>query len=563
MTTANKEQFWHKQYPDSIPHFIKPIDKNESLLTYIENTFKNHGPKTAFSFMDSNLSFSEVKQQAISLAKFFQHDLGLKKGDVVALQLPNIPQYPVALFACFYAGLSATNINPLYTTREMQYQLKASQAKLIIIFSAFTYKLETITGCGNLQSIISAQPGDALPFIKKHLVNFVFTKIKKLCPAFTISDLPIHSWEYSLKTSKDKKLNPVQLMAEDTAILQYTGGTTGASKGAVLSHKNILANIRQIQAYSQYTLDKNEVVITALPLYHIFAFTVNLFTFFEFGFKNVLISDPRNIPAFIKILNKHPWSIFTGVNTLMQALLNSPQFKSLSFKQVKICIVGGAALQTSVARQWKKETGIALAEGYGLTEASPVLCCNLLGHTKEKSIGLPLPSTEIKLMNDQGQAVAIGENGEIWAKGPQVMHSYLNNPEATNAAFDKQGSEAWLKTGDIAYQDKEGFIFIADRKKDMILVSGFNVFPNEVEDILSQHPKVAEVAVVGVPNSKSGESVRAHVIKKDPSLTELELIQFAKTNLVNYKVPRVIQFHTELPKTNIGKVLRRKLKNLP
>ncbi|MBE8162993.1 MAG: AMP-binding protein [Bdellovibrionaceae bacterium] len=562
MTTLAEKKIWHKQYPDYMPTSIPAIKEEDSLLEYIQSAFKKHGAKTAFSFMGSNLSFKEVNKQALHLAKFLQNTAGLKKGDVVALQIPNLPQYPIAVFACFYAGLTITNINPLYTPREMEHQLKDSQAKLIIIFSAFTYKLETLLSQTNLKTIITTDPADSFSYCKKQIINFIFKKIKKLCPSYNIPHTPIYSWQQSLNINKNNPFKTVPTTSKDTAVLQYTGGTTGLSKGAILSHGNILANIRQIQTYVKHDLSEKEVIVTALPLYHIFAFTVNLLTFLEYGYQNILISDPRNTALFIKTLNKYPWSIFTGVNTLFQSMLNHSDFKSLKFKQVKVCIAGGAALQTDTARQWKKQTGVSLAEGYGLTEASPVLCCNLLNHTKEKSIGLPLPSTDIKLMDENDNEVEQGKTGELWAKGPQVMQGYLNNETESQAVFHKTSSETWLKTGDIAYQDEQGFIFIADRKKDMILVSGFNVFPNEIEDVLSAHPKIAEVAVVGVPNSQSGESVRAHIVKKEESLTDDEVIQFAKKNLVNYKVPRTIKYHTELPKSNIGKILRRKLKNI-
>lgn len=562
MTTVNEKKNWQKQYPDYIPLNIPEIKEEDSLLKYIQNTFKKHGAKTAFSFMGSNLSFKEVNKQSLQLAKFLQNTAGLQKGDTVAVQLPNLPQYPIAVFACFHAGLSITNINPLYTAREMEHQLKDSQAKLIIIFSAFTYKLEKILTHTNLKNIITTEPADSFSYLKKQAINFIFNKVKKLCPSYNITNVPIYSWQQSLNKNKNNTLTKIQVTSKDTAVLQYTGGTTGLSKGAVLSHGNILANLRQVQAYAAHNLSKDEIIVTALPLYHIFAFTINLLTFLEAGYQNILISDPRNTASFIKTLKKYPWSIFTGVNTLFQSLLNHSDFNQLNFKQVKICIAGGAALQTNTSRQWKTETGVNLVEGYGLTEASPVLCCNLLSNPQEKSIGLPLPSTDIKFMDDNENEVAQGEIGEIWAKGPQVMQHYLNSETETNTVFYKTDSEIWLKTGDLAYQDEKGFIFIADRKKDMILVSGFNVFPNEVENVLIEHPKIAEVAVVGIPNTKSGESVSAHIIKKDPSLTEKEVIQFAKANLVNYKTPKVIKFHTELPKSNIGKILRRKLKDI-
>lgn len=566
MTTVNEKvnekKIWHKQYPDYIPTNIPEIKEEDSLLSYIQNAFKKHGAKTAFSFMGSNLSFKEVNKQSLQLAKFLQNTGGLKKGDTVAIQLPNLPQYPVALFACFYAGLSVTNINPLYTSREMEHQLKDSQAKLIIIFSAFTYKLEKIIEQTSLKNIITTAPADSFSYLKKQTVNFIFNKVKKLCPSHNITNIPIYSWQQSLNKNKENTLTQVQVSAKDIAVLQYTGGTTGLSKGAVLSHGNILANIKQVQVYVGNSLGENEVIVTALPLYHIFAFTVNLLTFLEAGYQNILISDPRNTASFIKTLKKYPWSIFTGVNTLFQSMLNHSDFNQLDFKQVKICIAGGAALQSNTYHQWKKRTGIPLLEGYGLTEASPVLCCNLVSNSKEKSIGLPLPSTDIKFMDKDGNEVSQGDVGEIWAKGPQIMQCYLNNEKETNEVFHKNNSEIWLKTGDIAYQDKEGFVFIADRKKDMILISGFNVFPNEVENVLIEHPKIKEVAVVGVASTKSGESVSAHIVKADSSLTEKEVIQFAKENLVNYKIPRIIKFHTELPKSNIGKILRRKLKDI-
>ncbi|MBE8221900.1 MAG: AMP-binding protein [Bdellovibrionales bacterium] len=562
MTTVNEKKNWHKQYPDYIPKNIEEIKDDDSLLKYIQNAVKNHSNKTAFSFMGNDLSFKEVDDRSLQLAKFLQNTAGLKKGDTVAMQLPNLPQYPIALFACFHAGLTLTNINPLYTAREMEHQLKSSDAKIIIIFSAFTYKLEQIIENTNLKNIIVTGPADSFSFLKKQAINFIFNKVKKLCPSYNITCTPVYSWQQSLNKNKNDSLNKATISSSDTAVLQYTGGTTGVSKAAVLSHKNILSNIRQIQTYVKNDISKNETVVTALPLYHIFAFTVNLLTFLEYGYQNVLISDPRNTAAFIKTLKKYPWSIFTGVNTLFQSMLNHSDFNKLNFKQVKICIAGGAALQTNTARQWKKTTGVNLVEGYGLTEASPVLCCNLLSNPQEKSIGLPLPSTDIKFIDEAGNKVAQGEVGEIWAKGPQVMQCYLNNESETNKVFHKEGSEIWLKTGDIAYQNEQGFVFIADRKKDMILVSGFNVFPNEVENILIEHKKIAEVAVVGVHSEKSGESVRAHIVKKDPSLTEAEVIKFAKENLVNYKVPRIIKFHTDLPKSNIGKILRRKLKDI-
>ena len=473
--------------------------------------------------------------------------------------LPNLLQFPVVLFAAIRMGLVVVNTNPLYTPSEMRHQFKDSGVKAIVILANFAVHLEEILKDTHIESVIVTEVADLLPFPKNMLVNSVIKYVKKMVPAY---HLP-HSYKFrdALQIGALKKFEAPSLSMDDTAFLQYTGGTTGVSKGAVLTHRNIIANMLQIASWMKPILKPGqETVMTALPLYHVFSLTVNCLTFMFYGGHNILVTNPKDIPDFIKLMRKSSFTVMTGVNTLFNALMNHPDFSQINFKNVKITVAGAMALQKTVSDRWKKATGTSIFEGYGLTEASPVVCCNPIdGGEQVGTIGMPLPSTKVTLLDDSGKEVELGQEGELCVQGPQVMQGYYKRPDETA----KVVQDGWLRTGDMAIMEKNGFFKIVDRKKDMILVSGFNVYPNEVEEVLAAHPGVLEVAVVGVPNEHSGEAVKAFVVKKDPNLTAEDLIQFAKVSLTNYKIPRSIEFRTELPKTNVGKILRRALRDSP
>ncbi|RME18291.1 MAG: long-chain-fatty-acid--CoA ligase [Bdellovibrio sp.] len=550
------EKIWLKSYPKEIPHEINP-DQYTSLTDMILQALKKYKGKPAFENMGAAVSFEELDELSSSFAAFLQYELRLRKGDRLAIQIPNLIQYPIALFGALKAGVVVVNTNPLYTEREMKHQFKDSGAKAIVILESFASKLEEILDDVPIEHVIVTGIGDQLGWPKSWLVNGVVKYVKKMVPAYHLPRA--YRFNEALSIGQEKKYVPVEVQSSDIAFLQYTGGTTGVAKGAMLTHRNIVSNILQMQAWlSPYMKADQERIITALPLYHIFSLSANCLTFFTLGGSNFLITNPRDIDSFVKTLKKTEFTALTGVNTLFNALLNHPDIRSVDFSRLRICVAGGMALQQSVAKRWIEVTGSRIIEGYGLTESSPVVCANPLdGSDKLGTIGLPLPSTDIQFCDDTGQEVALGEAGELWVKGPQVMKGYWNRPEETQKVLTPEG---WLKTGDIAQMDEEGFVKIVDRKKDMILVSGFNVYPNEIEDVISHLDGVLEVAAVGVPDEKSGEAVKVFIVKSKASLTEEQVREFCKENLVAYKRPKYIEFRKELPKTNVGKILRRALR---
>lgn len=548
---------WINNLPAEVPAEIDP-EQFSSLVTMFEAAVAKYADQPAFINMGATITYRKLEERSRAFAAYLQNELKLEKGDRVALMMPNLLQYPIALFGVLRAGMVVVNVNPLYTPRELKHQLVDSGAKAIVVVSNFAKTLAEVVNETPVESVIVTRLGDQLSAPKRTLVNFVVKYIKKLVPKY---DLP-HALSFRDSLTQGRRLQYIkpEINSEDLAFLQYTGGTTGVSKGAMLTHKNVVSNVLQANgAYSPALNDGTEFVVTALPLYHIFALTVNCLLFMHKGSQNLLITNPRDIPAFVGELKKYPFTALTGVNTLFNALVNNTDFTSLDFSRLKLSIGGGMAVQKAVADKWQSITKTRLLEGYGLTEASPLLTCcpyNLSGYNG--SIGFPAPSTLIQIRDEDGNALAQGERGELFAKGPQVMQGYWQRPEETAKVIDSDG---WLSTGDIGYMDEKGFFYIVDRKKDMILVSGFNVFPNEVEDVVALHPKVIEVAAVGVPNDASGELVKIFVVAKDKSLTEDELIKHCRHHLTGYKVPKLVEFRDELPKTNVGKILRRQLRD--
>ncbi|KZK70423.1 long-chain-fatty-acid--CoA ligase [Shewanella baltica] len=551
------DQPWINHLPKDVPAEIN-VEQYSSLVDMFETAVAKYEDQPAFINMGATLTYRKLEERSRAFAAYLQNELKLEKGDRVALMMPNLLQYPIALFGVLRAGMVVVNVNPLYTPRELKHQLIDSGAKAIVVVSNFARTLEEIVEQTPVESVIITSLGDQLSAPKRTLVNFVVKYIKKLVPKY---DLPhALSMRDTLSTGRRMQYIKPEVTNDDLAFLQYTGGTTGVSKGAMLTHGNIVANVLQADgAYSPALNDGSEFVVTALPLYHIFALTVNCLLFLHKGSQNLLITNPRDIPGFVAELKKYPFTALTGVNTLFNALVNSDDFSQLDFSRLKLSIGGGMAVQKAVADKWQAITKTRLLEGYGLTEASPLLTCcpyNLDGYNG--SIGFPAPSTLIQIRNDDGKVLAQGETGELFGKGPQVMKGYWQRPEETAKVIDTDG---WLATGDIGYMDEKGFFYIVDRKKDMILVSGFNVFPNEVEEVVALHPKVIEVAAVGVPNDASGELVKVFVVAKDKSLTAEDIIKHCRIHLTGYKVPKLVEFRDELPKTNVGKILRRELRD--
>jgi long-chain acyl-CoA synthetase len=545
---------WFKQYPDGVKQSVNP-DDFDSIIDFLDKKTDEFDDLEAYVNMGKSLTFKETKTLACGFAAYLQ-SLGLKKGDRIAIQMPNLLQYPIAMFGALKAGLIVVNTNPLYMPDEMLHQFKDSGVTAIVILANFAHHLEKIKDQTNIKHVIVTEIGDLLGGFKGKLVNFVVKKVKKMVPPYQIPGAV--KFNDALKKGSTLTLNKPEIKIDDIAYLQYTGGTTGVSKGAMLTNRNMLANMLQIAEWKSPILKKREeIIITALPLYHIFALTVNCLAMLNIGAKNVLITNPKDLKGFINELKKHKFSIFVGVNTLFNGLLNQEDFKNVDFSKLKVTVGGGMAVQISVAERWKATTGVELVEGYGLTESSPVLTCNpVVGGVSLGTIGLPLPSTEISIRDDSGNEVPMGERGEIWAKGPQIMTGYWQRPQDSNDVL----TEGWLKTGDIGIQLEKGYFKLVDRKKEMILVSGFNVFPNEVEDALAHFQKIKEVGVIGVPDENSGETVKAFVVKADESLTEEEVKAFAKEHLTGYKRPKYVEFRNELPKSNVGKILRRILK---
>jgi long-chain acyl-CoA synthetase len=551
------KQPWLDSYPEGVPAEID-LGGYSSIMDIFNQSIERFGKQTAYVNFDHEMTYQELDRQTRNFAAWLQSK-GLEKGDRIALMMPNILQYPVAIFGALKAGLVVVNTNPMYTPRELKHQLTDSGARAIIVVENFAGVLEKIRGETGVEQVITTQIGDLLGFPKRLMVNFALKYVKKVVPEFKLPGST--SFTDVLKEGARLPLAPVAFELDDVAFLQYTGGTTGVAKGAMLTHKNLVANMLQSKAWMVPAgVGKDtEIVITALPLYHIFALTANCLVFMAMGGINVLITNPRDMPAFIRELKKVPFTFIPGVNTLFNGMLNTPGFAELDFSTLKGALGGGMAVQRAVAEKWREVTGSPLVEAYGLTETSPAACFNPMDiEGFNGCIGLPIPSTECAVMNDEGELLSQGEVGELVIRGPQVMKGYWQRPEETAKVMTEDG---WLRTGDIALMTEGGFFKIVDRKKDMILVSGFNVYPNEIEDVIASHPKVLEVAVIGVPDEKSTEAVKVFVVKSDPSLTEKEIRDYCKEQLTGYKRPRHIEVRDELPKSNVGKILRRELRD--
>ncbi len=550
------EKPWLNSYEPGINAEID-ITRYKSITDVFAQSAAKFATKPAFQNMGKTLTYAETAKLIADFASYLQNVLKLPRGERIAIMLPNLLQYPVVLFGALQAGMVVVNTNPLYTPRELEHQLKDSGASVIVVLENFAATLQAVLPNTQVKHVIVASVGDMFGAIKGGIINFVVRKIKKMVPAYHIKNaIPFQT---AMKQGAAQPFQKVELTRSDTAFLQYTGGTTGVAKGAVLSHGNICANMMQAAEWIKNRLRQGEeTVIAALPLYHIFALTVNLMIFTDAGSKIVLITNPRDMKAFLGDMKKERVSVFVGVNTLFNSLVNNPAFAELDFNNLRLTLGGGMATQQAVAEKWKRITGTPIVEAYGLTEASPGVCCNPLNiETYSGGIGLPIPSTEIELRDSEGNTVPQGQPGEMWVKGPQVMQGYWNRPEETAKAIDPRG---FLETGDIAVMDEKGWFKLVDRKKDLIVVSGFNVYPNEIEEVIAHHDKVLEVACIGVPSDKTGEALKVFVVKKDPSLTKEELTAFCRTELTAYKVPKDIEFRDELPKSNVGKILRRELK---
>ncbi len=556
------EKIWLKSYPPHVPPTIddKPYSSIADLFAKAAAKYADRG---AFSNLGLTLTYRELDRQSDQFAAFLQGLPGMQKGDRVALMMPNLMQYPVALFGIFKAGMVVVNVNPLYTPRELEHQLKDSGSKAILIVENFARTLQQVIKNTPVQHVITTQIGDMLPVPKRWIVNLVIKKVKKMVPDWRIDGAI--SFREAMSRGAGRAVNPTPLALTDIAFLQYTGGTTGVSKGAILNHHNLIANLTQSGAWiSRDFKEGEEIAVSPLPLYHIFSLN-SMLSFMSWGALNVLITNPRDLPAFIEELKKFRFSVLTGVNTLFNGLLNTPGFAQLDFSTLKVVIGGGAAVQKSVAEQWQKVTGKYLTEAYGLTETSPGATANLLGTPWNGSIGLPFPSTEISIRSDDFVELPLWDGtgeiekctGEICIRGPQVMQGYWQRPEETAKAI----RDGWLLSGDVGHMDTKGYVTITDRKKDMILVSGFNVYPNEIEGVVQMHPGVLECASVGIPDEKSGEAVKVVVVKKDPNLTKEDVIEHCRKHLTGYKMPRVVEFRSELPKTPVGKILRRELRD--
>ncbi len=552
------EKIWYGEYPEDVPHEID-AGKYGTLKELIDHACEKYRDLPAYTCMGKTLTFGDVDQKSRYLAAYLQKVAGLEKGDRVAVMLPNVLQYPVAVFGILRAGLCVVNVNPLYTPRELEHQLKDSGAKAILILENFATTLQKVRGnATELRTIITTEIGDLLGFPKAPITNFVVKKVKKMVPEWHIDGTV--PFGQALKEGQWQTLDDVDLGPEDLAFLQYTGGTTGVAKGAMLTHRNLVANVQQAKAWIGTSMQEGaEIVITALPLYHIFSLTANCLTFAELGGHNILIPNPRDFEGFVKELGKYPFTFITGVNTLFNALLNTPGFSALNFGTLKFALGGGMAVQRPVAEQWQKVTGKPLIEAFGLTETSPAACINPpQAEGFNGSIGLPISSTEVSIRDDDGNELGLNEVGELCIRGPQVMAGYWQRPEETEKTMFPDG---WLRTGDMARMDDKGYVYIEDRKKDMILVSGFNVYPNEIESVVVSMDGILEAAAIGLPDEKSGEIVKLFVVKSDPGVTEDAVRAFCKENLTGYKRPKLIEFRDELPKTNVGKILRRALRD--
>ncbi len=552
---------WLKSYPEGIPAEIAP-DPYSSLVGLLEDSFAKYADRCAYSFMGKDISFAQTNEESLALAAYLQ-SLGLVQGDRVAIMMPNVPQYPVAVAAILRAGFVVVNVNPLYTARELEHQLKDSGAKAIVIIENFAATLEKCIAQTPVQHVVTAAMGDRLGWLKGSLVNYVVRNVKKMVPVFHLPQAV--KFNDALGKGRQLAFRKPQLTADDIAVLQYTGGTTGVSKGAVLLHRNVIANVLQSEAWNEPVMKRipageQPTSVCALPLYHIFAFTVNMMLGLRMGGKTILIPNPRDLPAVLKELSKHTFHSFPAVNTLFNGLANHPDFGTVNWSNLKVSLGGGTAVTPNVAQLWLEKTGCPICEGYGLSETSPSASCNPTTSTEfTGTIGVPLPSTWMKLLDDDGHEVTEpGQPGEIAIKGPQVMAGYWQRPDETAKVMTADG---YFKSGDVGTVDGRGFFKIIDRKKDMILVSGFNVYPNEVEEVASTCPGVLECAAIGVPDEKTGEAVKLVVVKKDPALTEAKIMAHCREHMTAYKQPRVIEFRTELPKTPVGKILRRELRS--
>jgi long-chain acyl-CoA synthetase len=548
------KKIWVAQYDQNVEPEIN-ADVVPSLLEIFEAAVAEFSDKVAFINMGHQISFADLDILSTQFAAYLQGS-GLKKGDSVAIMMPNLLQYPVALFGILRAGMTVVNVNPLYTPRELEHQLNDAKVKTIVIVENVADTLDKVVANTPIENIVLTSVGDMLPVPKKWIINFAVKHIKKLVPTHGLHGTL--KFKQVLEKGKQLHYQRPNVSGSDIAFLQYTGGTTGVSKGAMLSHRNMVANLEQVSGNLTVAVKQGALVVTALPLYHIFALTSNCLTFFKSGSPNLLITDPRDMTGFVSELKKYPFAVITGVNTLFNGLLNTPGFAELDFSHFLFGLGGGMAVQQPVAQKWQNVTGKVLIEGYGLTECSPVVSVNPFNLKEYKgSIGLPLPSTDVKLIDENGKEVALGESGELCVKGPQVMMGYFGREEASAEVL----KDGWLATGDIARMDEEGFLYIVDRKKDMILVSGFNVFPNEIEEVAAMHNGILEAAAIGVPHAVSGEVVKLFVVKKDPKLTEEDVLAHCKSLLTGYKVPKIIEFTNDLPKSNVGKILRRELRD--
>ena len=550
------DKIWLQRYQDGVPAEVA-LGDFQSLGEMFEKSVARYRDRVAYINMGVQITYGELDKLSRDFAAYLQADLKLARGSRIAIMMPNVLQYPICMLGALRAGYTVVNCNPLYTPRELEHQLNDSGAEVVVILENFAHTLEQVLAQTAIKHVVMARLGDLLGFPKGAIVNFVVKYVKKMVPAWNLPRCV--DFGKTLARGAARDFQAVAVTPDDLAYLQYTGGTTGVSKGAMLTHRNILANLAQIYAWIISDVEEGrELVVTALPLYHVFALTANCFTFLRIGASNLLITNPRDIPAFVSELAKYPYTIFIGVNTLFNALLNNDEFRALDFGHLKVSLGGGMSVQKAVAEKWKQVTGTPLIEAYGLTETSPAATINPLDmHEFNGAIGLPISSTEVSVRDDSGCEVPVNQVGEICIRGPQVMKGYWNRPDESANVFHADG---FLRTGDIGYIDQKGFVFLVDRKKDMILVSGFNVYPNEIEDVVAMMPGVLEVAAIGVPDEKSGEAVKLVIVKKDPALTEEAVRAHCRSELTGYKQPRHIEFRDSLPKSNVGKILRRELR---
>lgn len=555
----NTPRPWITSYPPGIPSEID-VNAYTSIVDVFETACERFRHRPAFANLGKTLTYDDTDRLSRDFAGFLRGELGLKKGDRVALMMPNVLQYPIAIFGVLRAGLIVVNVNPMYTPRELGHQLIDSGASTIVVLENFAHTLAQAIQETPIRHVITTGVGDLLGFPKAGITNFIVRYVKKLVPSYQLDNTI--GFGTALAQGRQHDVPKSDVTHDDVSFLQYTGGTTGVAKGAMLTHRNLIANMQQASAWLGTNVrEGEEIIITALPLYHIFSLTANCLVFMKFGGLNYLITNPRDMKGFVKEIRNLGFTALTGVNTLFNSLLNTPGFEQVNFSRLHLTLGGGMAVQRAVADRWKQITGVTLSEAYGLTETSPAACINPLDlHAYNGSIGLPLPSTELTIQDDNGRTLEIGEIGELCLRGPQVMKGYWNRPEETAKVLTSDG---WLHTGDIARIDQRGYAYIVDRKKDMILVSGFNVYPNEIEDVVALHPGVLEVAAIGVPDEKSGEAVKVFVVKKDPGLTAEALLEHCRTNLTPYKLPRHIEFRDALPKSNVGKIIRRELRESP